>query len=85
VKLPIRARLLWRPSERWITWGTTTVACAGSSGVRASREYMVSIGPVFLGVLLPLSRAKRAEQERRLIPALRRVEKHWRERRWTRV
>jgi hypothetical protein len=65
-------QLLWRPTGRWITWGSTTVVSAGA-GVKGSRQYTASLGPLMLGLMLPLSRRELAEQSRRLQPALRRV------------
>ena len=66
-------QLLWRPTGRWMTWGSTTVVSARDAGVKGSRHYTASLGPLMLGVMLPLSRRELAEQSRRLRPALRRV------------
>lgn len=71
----VRFRLLWRPSSRWITWGSATLVSVGSAGVRASRQCTASIGPVTLWLIVPLSRRQHQEEERRVQPALRRMAK----------
>jgi hypothetical protein len=69
----VRLRVEWRPSGRWVTWGSTTVVSAGTAGIKGSRQYAASIGPVMFELIVPLSRRDRAEQERRLRTVLRRV------------
>jgi hypothetical protein len=76
MKWSARVQLLWRPTGRWITWGSTTIVSAGDAGIKGSRQYAVSIGPLTACLMLPLSRAIQAEEERRAAPALRRAEKY---------
>jgi hypothetical protein len=76
VKHPVRLQLLWRTGSRWLAWGSTTVVSAGRGGLRGSRQYTLNIGPVVVGLMLPLSRRGQADEERRMAPALRRVEKY---------
>ena len=72
---PVRLQVLWRPSGRWLTLGSTTVVSAGNVGIKGSRQYAASIGPVMIALTVPLSRRDCVEEERRLGPSLRRVAK----------
>ena len=71
-------QLLWRPTGRWMTWGSTTVVSAGETGLKGSCQYTASLGPLMLGLMVPLTGRELEEQRRRLQPALRRVAKRQR-------
>ena len=63
----------WRPSGRWLTRGSTTVVSAGNAGIKGSRQYAASIGPLIIALTVPLSRRDCLEEEQRLGPSLRRM------------
>ena len=71
----MRIKLLWRSTNRWASWGHSSIVSVGTKRLRISRHYSLSLGPVMLWVILPTSASTRERELKFVQPALRRVAK----------